>query len=82
MARVVVTGGAGLIGSSLIRRLLERGDDVVCVEWGERFAAILPRDRLTLTIATTGPSARRAEIGASGSVSGRVLTRLRREIAQ
>ena len=32
MARVVVTGGAGLIGSTLIRRLLERGDDVVCVD--------------------------------------------------
>ncbi|QGG95828.1 UDP-glucuronic acid decarboxylase family protein [Actinomarinicola tropica] len=32
MARVVVTGGAGLIGSTLIGRLLERGDEVVCVD--------------------------------------------------
>ena len=32
MARVVVTGGAGLIGSTLVRRLLERGDRVVCVD--------------------------------------------------
>jgi dTDP-glucose 4,6-dehydratase len=32
MGRVVVTGGAGLIGSTLIGRLLERGDDVVCVD--------------------------------------------------
>ncbi|MDE2490427.1 MAG: NAD-dependent epimerase/dehydratase family protein [Elusimicrobia bacterium] len=29
---VLVTGGAGLIGSSLCRRLLERGDSVVCVD--------------------------------------------------
>lgn len=32
MARVVVTGGSGLIGSSIIRRLLDRGDQVVCVD--------------------------------------------------
>jgi dTDP-glucose 4,6-dehydratase len=32
MARVVVTGGAGLLGSTLIGRLLDRGDDVVCVD--------------------------------------------------
>jgi dTDP-glucose 4,6-dehydratase len=32
MARVVVTGGSGLIGSSMIRRLLDRGDQVVCVD--------------------------------------------------
>ena len=30
--RVVVAGGAGFIGSSLCRRLLERGDEVVCVD--------------------------------------------------
>ncbi len=32
MGRVVVTGGAGLIGSTLIARLLDRGDQVVCVD--------------------------------------------------
>jgi dTDP-glucose 4,6-dehydratase len=32
MARVVVTGGAGFIGSHLCERLLERGDEVVCVD--------------------------------------------------
>ena len=30
--RVVVAGGAGFIGSHLCRRLLERGDSVVCVD--------------------------------------------------
>lgn len=32
MARVVVTGGSGLIGSSIVRRLLDRGDEVICVD--------------------------------------------------
>ncbi|MGY6500937.1 MAG: UDP-glucuronic acid decarboxylase family protein [Acidimicrobiales bacterium] len=32
MARIVVTGGAGLIGSTLVRRILDRGDRVVCVD--------------------------------------------------
>jgi UDP-glucuronate decarboxylase len=30
--RILVTGGAGFIGSHLCRRLLARGDDVVCVD--------------------------------------------------
>lgn len=32
MARVVVTGGAGFLGSHLCRALLERGDQVVCID--------------------------------------------------
>ncbi len=32
MARVVVSGGAGFLGSHLCDRLIERGDDVVCVD--------------------------------------------------
>ena len=32
MARVVVTGGAGFLGSHLCRHLLDRGDDVVCID--------------------------------------------------
>ena len=32
MARVVVTGGAGFLGSHLSDRLLDRGDAVVCVD--------------------------------------------------
>src|SRR5690606_21597591 len=30
--RVLVTGGAGFIGSHLCRRLVERGDEVLCVD--------------------------------------------------
>jgi UDP-glucuronate decarboxylase len=30
--RILVTGGAGFIGSHLCRRLLERGEDVLCVD--------------------------------------------------
>lgn len=32
MARIVVTGGAGFLGSHLCDRLLERGDEVVCID--------------------------------------------------
>ncbi len=30
--RILVTGGAGFIGSHLCARLLERGDQVLCVD--------------------------------------------------
>lgn len=32
MARVLVTGGAGFIGSHLVRKLIERGDEVICLD--------------------------------------------------
>jgi len=65
--RVVVTGGAGFIGSHLCERLIERGDDVVCVDHlssgrldnvaalrrSNRFA-FLAQD-VTAGIAVTGP---------------------------
>jgi UDP-glucuronate decarboxylase len=30
--RILVTGGAGFIGSHLCRRLIDRGNDVLCVD--------------------------------------------------
>ena len=32
MARVLVTGGAGFLGSSIVRRLVERGDEVASLD--------------------------------------------------
>ena len=32
MPRIVVTGGAGFLGSHLCEQLLERGDQVVCID--------------------------------------------------
>ena len=32
MARVVITGGAGFLGSHLCRQMLDRGDEVVCLD--------------------------------------------------
>ena len=53
MSRVVVTGGAGFLGSHICDRLVARGDQVVCVDdfsTGRRsnIEALLPRPEFTL----------------------------------
>lgn len=54
------------------------GDDVVCVEWGERFGDLLPQDRLNLTLSVTGATSRAADATAGGPSARRVLQRLRK----
>ena len=41
MARVLLTGGSGFIGEGLLRRLLDRGDDVVALARSDASAAAL-----------------------------------------
>ncbi|HTW11302.1 MAG TPA: SDR family NAD(P)-dependent oxidoreductase, partial [Solirubrobacteraceae bacterium] len=41
MARVFVTGGTGVLGTDLVRRLLERGDEVVALARSEQSQAKL-----------------------------------------
>ena len=47
------------------------------VEWADRVPDCLPRDRLEIRIAVTGPTARRFEIMAGGSLDPSVLEGLR-----
>ena len=51
MTRAVVTGGAGFIGSHLVDRLVQRGDDVIVIDnlkrgTRERLKAHLRTDRI------------------------------------
>jgi tRNA threonylcarbamoyladenosine biosynthesis protein TsaE len=53
------------------------GDGLVLVEWADRVPDCLPRDRLEIRIAVTGPTARRFEISASGRFDEAALDGLR-----
>jgi UDP-glucose 4-epimerase len=54
MTNVLITGGAGFIGSHLTDRLLERGDDVLVIDNFEtaRRDSLAPHDNLTLVEGT------------------------------
>lgn len=56
--------------------LLE-GEGVCLIEWADRVADALPRDRLTVTLAPIGETSRRLTFTAGGAQSQRVLDRFR-----
>ena len=56
------------------------GDGVCFVEWADRVASVLPRDRLQIEIAVVGPSARRLRVTATGQLSQQVLIRWQQAI--
>lgn len=53
--RVLLTGGAGFIGSHLLAALLQRGDEVVCLD---NFAPFYPRECKERNLAEVGESPR------------------------
>jgi len=52
------------------------GSGICFVEWADRIAEVLPRDRLDITLEITGIDSRQATLRASGPRSRRVLARL------
>ncbi len=48
MKKILVTGGAGFIGSHIIKKLMDRGDGVVCVDdFNDYYDPSLKRDRIS-----------------------------------
>jgi tRNA threonylcarbamoyladenosine biosynthesis protein TsaE len=54
------------------------GDGLVLVEWADRVAGCLPRDRIEIRIEVTGPQSRRFKVVAIGEKGATVIDRLRR----
>lgn len=53
------------------------GSDMLCfVEWADRFAEVLPADRLIIDIEHTGEMSRRFEFAATGPSSSQVVNRM------
>lgn len=52
------------------------GDGVCFIEWADRMAEVLPRDRLSITFEITGELTRRVTLAAGGRVSQSVLNEL------
>jgi tRNA threonylcarbamoyladenosine biosynthesis protein TsaE len=57
------------------------GDGLVLVEWADRVANCLPKDRVEIHIEVTGPQARRLEVVAVGDKFAGVIDRLSRWFA-
>ena len=55
------------------------GDGVCLIEWADRVADVLPRDRLTIELEMTGLESRRVRLTAGGPRSQRVLDAVRQQ---
>ncbi|MQX37536.1 tRNA (adenosine(37)-N6)-threonylcarbamoyltransferase complex ATPase subunit type 1 TsaE [Roseospira navarrensis] len=58
-------------------------DGITLMEWPDRLAGWLPRDRLDITLGTTGPTARRVTLAPAGAWTRRAdaLSALRKDFA-
>jgi ATPase, YjeE family len=52
------------------------GDGVCLIEWADRVEEVLPRDRLTIQIESTGPESRHLTVSSSGRRSEAVVHQL------
>lgn len=52
------------------------GDGICFIEWADRMADVLPRDRLTIEIEITGEATRRIQISSGGPRSAQALDSL------
>ncbi|WP_437229682.1 tRNA (adenosine(37)-N6)-threonylcarbamoyltransferase complex ATPase subunit type 1 TsaE [Planctomicrobium sp. SH661] len=52
------------------------GEGICLIEWADRVEEVLPRDRLTIRIETTGITSRRIELVSSGPRSSGIVTQL------
>lgn len=50
-------------------------DGIALIEWADRVAHLLPRDRLRIEISILSPSTRQFDISATGKLSLQILTR-------
>ena len=76
---VYFTGSALDLERTPVLDFLERGD-LVAIEWGRRFADVLPADRLELELEHTGPETRHVRILARGPRATEWLRRTQSEL--
>jgi len=76
--RVAVTGGAGFIGRAIVKRLVDRGDDVVALVRDPAKASHLPSERVTLVQSDLSDPAQltRAMTGADGVIHAAGMYRI------